>query len=195
MTAFLAKWCGVNWTTNIPGTVSALCGLSVYFEMLPSRWRDTAMAFCGLMLSWGVIAAKSANVSNSPDPREAVVVPPAAAVKPNPAAVVAPCLALLFLVGCSTTKDPGMVLMKLSADRQSVLVAGCSGMADRHVEINALAPAIAPLLGQYALPAAGALAIETVAATALCAQVQAMPTVQAPFVPAPIAPAMKGPTS
>ncbi len=51
-----------------------------------STWMGFASKF---ILGAGVILSKSFNVTNSPQPAAATVVPPAAAAKPNPAATPA----------------------------------------------------------------------------------------------------------
>lgn len=178
-----------NWIPSFCGVMLALCTTANLMELLPEPWKTRAMALCGFLTAMGLIGSKQANKSNSSDPAGAVTVTGTISSKPNPAAVVVPVLALVLLAGCSAAQvqstDVHAVLLKLHADGKTVLVDGCAGMPARHVLLNTILPFVPP---QYGIPAQGALAIEAVAATALCTQVQQMPTVassSAKVIPAP----------
>lgn len=86
----LVKIFGVNWTTNLPATGFALCASTELMGLLPEEWKQIAIAFCVFMVSAGLFAAKSANVSNSPTPAAPSIVSPANHDTPNPSAEVKP---------------------------------------------------------------------------------------------------------
>jgi len=50
-----------NWKTSIPGALSIACGSAEYFEVLPPNYKQSAIAFCALMVGLGLIAAKDAD--------------------------------------------------------------------------------------------------------------------------------------
>lgn len=68
MKSWLQKIGGVNWTTNIPGVLSAVCASSEILGLLPPDYSMKAMQACLMLNAVGLIAAKSANVSNAPNP-------------------------------------------------------------------------------------------------------------------------------
>lgn len=67
-TNLLQKIGGVNWTTNIPGVLSAACASSELLGLLPQDYSMKAMQACLILTSLGVIAAKSSNVTNAQNP-------------------------------------------------------------------------------------------------------------------------------
>ncbi len=77
-----------NWTTSVPAGLIALCTGTWLFDLLPDQYDKYAMAFCMFLTAIGLGASKSAGVTNSKDPGEAVIVSAVAAATPNPAAVV-----------------------------------------------------------------------------------------------------------
>ncbi len=81
-----------SWLTTLFGS-GAILGALIQLVMMTieenglphdaSTWMNFATK---IVVGVGLIMAKSYNVSNSPNPAAPVVVPPAAAEKPNPAA-------------------------------------------------------------------------------------------------------------
>lgn len=57
-----------NWKTSMTGVLSLGCGMATYFSLLPASWSSSAEAFCALMISLGLIAAKDGDKSNAPIP-------------------------------------------------------------------------------------------------------------------------------
>ena len=84
------KSLSTNWTTSVPGLLAGICGATELFELLPDAWRVKAMSVCAILVAIGLIAAKSANVSNAPKPVEAAVVSAASAATPNPSTTPPP---------------------------------------------------------------------------------------------------------
>ena len=74
MKAFLIKVFGVNYTTNIPGLLAAICGASSLLDLLPADYQTKAMEVCIFLSAIGIIAAKSSNVTNAKTPVEARVI-------------------------------------------------------------------------------------------------------------------------
>jgi len=50
-----------NWKTSVPGVLSVVCASAEYFELLPASYKQSAVAFCALMVGLGLIAAKDAD--------------------------------------------------------------------------------------------------------------------------------------
>lgn len=67
-----------NWTTSVPGFLALLCASTDLLGLIPDPYHKYALATCGFLVGVGLIAAKSANVTNSKDPGPAQTVPPAA---------------------------------------------------------------------------------------------------------------------
>ena len=80
------KSLATNWTTSVPAALIALCTGTMLIDLLPDQYDKYGTAFCMFIAAIGLGAAKSAGVSNSKDPGEAVIVSAQAAVTPNPAA-------------------------------------------------------------------------------------------------------------
>jgi uncharacterized membrane protein len=83
---------GASWLTTLFGS-GAIIGAFVQLIMMTIEENglphdaSTWMNFITKIVVWvGLILSKSYNVSNSPTPAAATVVPDAAATKPNPAA-------------------------------------------------------------------------------------------------------------
>jgi hypothetical protein len=77
-----------NWTTSIPAGLIALCAGTMLTDLLPDKYDKYGLAFCMFLAAIGFGAAKSANVSNAPNPVAAASVSDAAAATPNPATAV-----------------------------------------------------------------------------------------------------------
>jgi len=58
-----------NWKTSIPGALSVVCASAEYFELLPPNYKQSAVAFCALMVGLGLIAAKDADKTGVPVPQ------------------------------------------------------------------------------------------------------------------------------
>lgn len=81
MKALLIKVFGVNYTTNIPGLLAAICGASSLLDLLPAEYLTKAMETCVFLSAIGVIAAKSSNVTNAATPTPSKITPPMEAPK------------------------------------------------------------------------------------------------------------------
>jgi hypothetical protein len=79
-----------NWTTSVPALLIAICTATGLADIVPSEYYKYLMAVCGFLTTAGFLAAKSANVSNAPNPVAAAAVTEAAAAKPNPSVVIPP---------------------------------------------------------------------------------------------------------
>jgi len=60
-----------NWKTAIPGLLAVACGGSSVMGVIPEPYQEKAGAVCGLLLAFGLIAAKDADKSNAPAPTSA----------------------------------------------------------------------------------------------------------------------------
>lgn len=70
--------------TTVLGALVVLCG-SVAFTGTLAEYNAVLMLVCASLTGAGLMAAKDANVSNSPNPVAPVVVPAVLAAQPNPA--------------------------------------------------------------------------------------------------------------
>lgn len=62
----LEKIFGPSWRTSVTGTLAVVCAGTDYAELLPEKYRSLLHLTCGVLVAFGLIAAKDKNVSHSP---------------------------------------------------------------------------------------------------------------------------------
>ena len=63
MQAFLS-----SMKTTVLGFVAVVCGGAHLAGMIPDNWMEVVNGACGILIGFGLIAAKDANVSNAVNP-------------------------------------------------------------------------------------------------------------------------------
>ena len=72
----------MSWKTTLCGILTLICEGST-LTILPEKYQAIGHAVCTILLAFGVISAKDANVTNAAIPVEAQKVPAAAPAPPT----------------------------------------------------------------------------------------------------------------
>ena len=71
-----------SWKTSLMGILVVVCTGTSYAELLPPKYAGLLQLLCGVLVGFGIIAAKDANVTNTAAPVQAHVTPPVAELPP-----------------------------------------------------------------------------------------------------------------
>ena len=73
-----------SWKTSLAGILVLACTGTTYSDMLPPKYAGLLQLVCGVLIGFGIIAAKDANVTNAPTAVQPHVTPAVSVLPPPP---------------------------------------------------------------------------------------------------------------